>query len=217
MAGERAQGLSKQFIMDMHTHFLRDDTRIMNFVRQREAVGKAGWNPELQGKPQTIEDLKFANYFKEVFLDSDTQVACISGSPSEEPLDWFLTNEMKNEARAKINQQAGSKRAFAHAIFTPGWPGWLEKVDEAIDKLKPDSFKGYTIGDNTNKHLAKHPYRLDDEKLMYPFTRSSSKQVWSTSAFTKVSFHRRSRRISPICLATPTSQTSARRPRTGLS
>ena len=169
MAGERAQGLSKQFIMDMHTHFLRDDTRIMNFVRQREAVGKAGWNPALQGKPQTVENLKFANYFKEVFLDSDTQVACISGSPSEEPLDWFLTNEMKNEARAKINQQAGSKRAFAHAIFTPGWPGWLEKVDEAIDKLKPDSFKGYTIGDNTNKHLAKHPYRLDDEKLMYPF------------------------------------------------
>ena len=169
MAGERAQRLSKQFIMDMHTHFLRDDTRIMNFVRQREAVGKAGWNPTLQGKPQTIEDLKFANYFKEVFLDSDTQVACISGSPSEEPLDWFLTNEMKNEARAKINQQAGSKRAFAHAIFTPGWPGWLDKVDEAIEKLKPDSFKGYTIGDNTNKHLAKHPYRLDDEKLMYPF------------------------------------------------
>ena len=168
-AAERAQLLSKQFVMDMHTHFLRDDTRIMNFVRQREAVGKAGWNPALQGKPQTIEDLKFDNYFKEVFLDSDTKVACISGSPSEEPRDWFLTNEMKVDARAKINKEAGTKRAFAHAIFTPGWPGWLEKVDEAIEKLKPDSFKGYTIGDNTNKHLAKHPYRLDDEKLMYPF------------------------------------------------
>ena len=36
-------------------------------------------------------------------------------------------------------------------------------------KLKPDSFKGYTIGDNTNKHLSKWPFRLDDEKLMYPF------------------------------------------------
>jgi predicted TIM-barrel fold metal-dependent hydrolase len=169
MAGERAKTLSKQFVMDMHTHFLRDDTRIMGFVRQREAVGKAGWNPALKEKPQTVEDLKFANYFKEVFLDSDTLIACISGSPSEEPQDWFLTNEMKYEAREKINKEAGSKRAFAHAIFTPGWPGWLEKVDEAIAKLKPDSFKGYTIGDNTNKHLAKHPYRLDDEKLMYPF------------------------------------------------
>ncbi len=168
-ASERAQGLSNQFIMDMHTHFLRDDTRITNFVRQRQAVGKAGWNPALAGKEQTIDDLKFPNYFKEVFLDSDTKVACISGSPSEEPLDWFLTNEMKYDARAKINKEAGTKRAFAHAIFTPGWPGWLEKVDEAIEKLQPDSFKGYTIGDNTNKHLAKHPYRLDDEKLLYPF------------------------------------------------
>ena len=71
--------------MDMHTHFLRDDTRIMGFVRQREAVGKAGWNPALAGKPQTIEDLKFPNYFKEIFLDSDTKVALISGAPSEDP------------------------------------------------------------------------------------------------------------------------------------
>ena len=169
MAGERANALSKQFIMDMHTHFLRDDTRLTNFVRQRATVGKLGWNPALGEKEQTLDDLKFGNYFKEVFLDSDTKVACISGSPSHVDGDWFLTNEMKYDARARVNQEAGAKRMFAHAIFTPGWPGWLEKVDAAIEKLKPDSFKGYTIGDNTNKHLSKHPYRLDDEKLMYPF------------------------------------------------
>ena len=28
--------------------------------------------------------------------------------------------------------------------------------------------KGYTIGDNTNKNLSKHPWRMDDEKLVYP-------------------------------------------------
>ena len=58
---------------------------------------------------------------------------------------------------------------FSHAIFTPGWDGWLARFDEEDAKLKPDSWKGYTIGDNTNKHLSKHPFRLDDEKLMYPF------------------------------------------------
>src|SRR5262249_50962221 len=168
-AGETAHTVFKKFGIGKHNPLPREDTRIIDILRPRAAGGETRRNPALQGKPQTIEDLKFASYFKEVFLDSDTQVACISGSPSEEPLDWFLTNEMKNEARAKINQQAGTKRAFAHAIFTPGWPGWLDKVDEAIEKLKPDSFKGYTIGDNTNKHLAKHPYRLDNEKLMYPF------------------------------------------------
>jgi uncharacterized protein len=73
MANERAKGLAGQFITDMHTHFLRDDTRLEGFVRSREAVGKAGWNPALAGKPQTIEDLKFANYFKEIYFDSDTK------------------------------------------------------------------------------------------------------------------------------------------------
>ena len=64
--------------------------------------------------------------------------------------------------------RSGSKRAFAHAIFTPGYPGWMEDIDRAIEVLKPDSMKGYTIGDNTNKHLSKHPWLLDDEKLVYP-------------------------------------------------
>ena len=30
------------------------------------------------------------NYIKEIFLDSDTKVACISGAPSEVPEDWCL-------------------------------------------------------------------------------------------------------------------------------
>ena len=190
MADERAKALKKQFVMDDQTHFLRDDTRIMVFVAMRESVGKAGWNPLLQGKPQTIEDLKFPNYFKEIFLDSDTKVAVLSGSPSHEPRDWFLTNEMKYDARAKINKEAGTKRLLSHAIFTPGWPGWLDQVDEANEKLKPDSFKGYTIGDNTNKHLSKHPYRLDDEKLMYPFYEKLVKWSKDSPGLANVCIHK---------------------------
>jgi uncharacterized protein len=68
-----------------------------------------------------------------------------------------------------VNREAGSRRLLCHAIVTPGQPGWLEAVDHAIRDLKPDSFKGYTIGDNTNKQISKYPWRLDDEKLVYPF------------------------------------------------
>src|SRR5258706_5927763 len=56
-ADERARRLSGQFIMDMHTHFLRPGTRIKTFVNQRNAVGKAGWNPGLAGKEPTIDEL----------------------------------------------------------------------------------------------------------------------------------------------------------------
>src|SRR5262245_19078415 len=127
-ADDRAKKLSDQFIMDMHTHFLRPGTRIMTFVNQRNAVGKAGWNPALGGKEQTIDDLMFTNYIKEVYLDSDTKIACISGAPSEVPEDWFLTNDMKAQARADVNGLARSKRMFAHAIFTPGYDGWMEQI-----------------------------------------------------------------------------------------
>ncbi|MDB5771289.1 MAG: amidohydrolase 2 [Burkholderia sp.] len=111
-------------------------SRLQGFVNQRKAVGKAGWNPGLVEKEQTIDDLMFTNYIKEIYLDSDTKVACISCAPSEVPDDWFLTNEMKAQARAAVNGLAGTKRMFSHAIFTPGCPGWMEQIDYALAELK---------------------------------------------------------------------------------
>src|SRR3977135_1355580 len=72
MAEERASAFKDQFIMDMHTHVLRDHTRVMPFLDMRKAVGKAGWNKQLANHEQTIEDLKFNNYKKEMLLTSST-------------------------------------------------------------------------------------------------------------------------------------------------
>src|SRR5690606_17574394 len=108
-ANARAGALKDQFIMDMHTHFLRDDTRLTGFVAMRTAVGRQGWNKALAEKEQTIADLKFDNYKKEMFLDSDTKVALISSAPSEIPQDWFLTNAQMAAARERINAEAGSR------------------------------------------------------------------------------------------------------------
>lgn len=166
MAQERADGLKGQFIMDMHTHFLRDDTRLDSFVNMRTAVGKSGWNKALAEKAQTIEDLKFANYVKEIFLDSDTKVALISSAPSDIPQDWFLTNEQMAAARDKVNKDAGARRLLSHVIFTPGQPGWLDQLDAGL-ALKPESVKGYTVGDNTHKDISRYPWRMDDEKVAY--------------------------------------------------
>ena len=169
LADARASALSGQFIIDGHTHFLRDDTRLENFVRGREAVGKLGWNKALAEKEQTLDDLKFNNYLKEIYMDSDTKVSLLSNSPSDIPEDWFIPQAQVFETRERVNREAGSRRMLAHFTITPGQPGWLDKVDEAVERFKPDSWKGYTVGDNTHKELAAHPFRLDDETLMYPF------------------------------------------------
>ena len=164
LADERSAAFADQFIMDMHTHFLRDDTRLNQFVRLRESVSAQGWNPHLTAAgEQTIEDLKFDNYFKEIFLDSDTKIALISSAPSEIPEDWFLTNRQMAEARSTVNGRAGSKRLMTHAIITPEAPGWLDALDAALE-LEPDSLKGYTVGDNTHKELARQPWRMDSEE-----------------------------------------------------
>src|SRR6516162_5404824 len=169
LANQLAAANADQFIFDGHTHFLRDDTRLIGFVKGREAVGQWGWNKELSGKEQTLDDLKFNNYIKELYMDSDTKVTILSNSPSVETQDWFLPQEQVFKTRTAINEKAGTRRMLAHFTITPGWDGWLEKIDEAIEKYKPDSWKGYTVGDNTHKELDGHPWHADDEKLMYPF------------------------------------------------
>jgi predicted TIM-barrel fold metal-dependent hydrolase len=73
---------------------------------------------------------------------------------------------MMIDAREKVNKEAGARRMFAHAIFTPGWDGWLEHLEGSLQR-KPESIKGYTVGDNTNKDMAHHPWRMDDEKVTY--------------------------------------------------
>ena len=101
-----------------------------------------------------------------MFLDSDTKIALISSAPSDIEQDWFLTNEQMADARKKVNDEAGSRRVFSHMIFTPGQPGWLDKLDAGL-ALKPESCKGYTVGDNTHKDISRYPWRMDDEKVAY--------------------------------------------------
>ena len=141
-ADARADALAGQMVIDGHTHFLRDDTRLMGFVKAREAVGQWGWNKQLSGKEQTIDDLKYANYVKEIYMDSDTKVALLSNSPSDLPQDWFIPQDQVFKTRAMVNQQAGSRRMLAHFTITPGQPGWLEQVDAGIENYKPDFVEG---------------------------------------------------------------------------
>ena len=216
MANARAASLRDQFIMDMHTHFLRDDTRLTGFVDMRAAVGQAGWNRELSSHEQTIEDLKFGNYVKEVFLDSDTKIALISSAPSDIEQDWFLTNEQMAQARERVNKEAGTKRLYAHAIFTPGQPGWLDKLDAAL-ALGPDSAKGYTIGDNTHKDSSRYPWRMDDEKVTYKAYEKIAAAGSKTFASTRDCSRPRSSGDSPTCAASLTSAMWARPRKTGRS
>jgi predicted TIM-barrel fold metal-dependent hydrolase len=163
----RAQSLAGQFIFDVQTHFIRDDFDHKELLGLN-AFAAEHWNPKI--KDDTAPGLarfKFLNYVKEIYYDSDTQLALLSGAPFDDPTWWLLSNEQIARTRQMVNDFAGSRRLLAHTVITPKQPGWMEEVDRAIEVYKPDSWKSYTIGDPLAP--SKFPWRLDDEKVMYPF------------------------------------------------
>ena len=161
----RAQSLAGQFVFDVQTHFVRDD------FDHKELLGLAKfaqdhWNPNLADVSSLVR-YKFQNYVKEIYYDSDTNLALLSGAPFDDPSWWLLSNEQIAKTREIVNDFAGSRRLLAHTVITPKQPGWMEEVDRAIEVYKPDSWKSYTIGDPLAP--SKFPWRLDDEQVMYPF------------------------------------------------
>jgi hypothetical protein len=173
LAAARADALAGQFIFDVQTHFVRDDFAQAGLLALPK-YAKQHWHPALAGE-NDLARFKFENYVKEIYVDSDTKVALLSGAPFDDPSWNFLSNDQMVAARAAINRIAGSRRLLTHTVFTPKTNGWMNEVDRAIATLKPDSWKGYTIGDPLFPSKQGSYWRLDDEKLMYPFYEKISK------------------------------------------
>ena len=166
-SAETAARYADQFILDGHMHFVADDYKWDGILGLRH-FGAVYGNPDI-GKDDKakFQDLQIDNFIKEVFLDSDTTVGLVSSATADDPANIFLTNPQLVDGAMRINKMCGSRRLLRHAIFEPGKDGWLDEVDRVIEKDRPDSWKGYTVGDPLMP--SKYPYRLDDEKLMYPF------------------------------------------------
>jgi uncharacterized protein len=166
----RASSLSGQFIFDDQTHFVRDDYSFEGLTGLA-AYAAANWNPDMKKEPvgMGLERYKFENYLKEIFFDSDTKIALLSGAPFDDPTKWFLSNDQIKAAADTVNALAGGRRLLFHSLITPQQPGWMDEVDRVIEVVRPTSWKGYTIGDPLSPQTTRFPWRLDDEKLMYPF------------------------------------------------
>ncbi len=108
MADARAAALRKQFIVDCQTHFVRDDYTQQLLVFSAD-FAKKHWNPDIPGS-EGLTRYKFQNYVKEIFIDSDTKVAMISGTPTDDYQYLFLTNDQIASARDVVNKVAGIRR-----------------------------------------------------------------------------------------------------------
>ena len=165
-AEDRARALADQFIFDDQLHFVWEGFSFEGLKGLR-SYGMQKWVPDkYKDKTTDFEKLQFANFLKEVYFDSDTKIGILSGASADNPDNVFLSNPEMKRAQDLMDELCGSRRMWSQAILRPSAPGWLEEMDRCIAEQKPISWKGYTVGDPLSN--SDYPYRLDDEKLMYP-------------------------------------------------
>lgn len=155
------------FIFDIQTHHVAAG-RVIEMpplLRYRDFGGVMG-NEALKGKQHSWDDLYLANYVKEIFLDSDTVVAVITGLPSRTESQNVLPAADMVETRAQVNGLAKSKRLIAHGLFSPDLGSEnMEEMQRQVEQLRIEAWKGYP-----GQPLAPdgRGWWMDDEKVAYP-------------------------------------------------
>jgi hypothetical protein len=93
------------FIFDIHTHHVAAPKIIKTppLIPGYRAAGAAWGNKAIENREHKWEDLYLANYIKEMFLDSDTSMAVITGLPARLDDQNVLTPAEMIETRAEIN------------------------------------------------------------------------------------------------------------------
>jgi predicted TIM-barrel fold metal-dependent hydrolase len=154
-----------QFIFDAQTHHVKDSIKGPTMFRTMTA--KAGLNPDLDGIAPGPDTLHRANFVKEIFFDSDTVMAVMTGAVIGPPKHHALPTPDMVETRDLVNQAAGSQRMLSHGLADPMDPLFIpEGMDWQVETLKIDGWKCYT-GNPTGA------WRMDDKEVAYPFFEKS--------------------------------------------
>jgi uncharacterized protein len=146
------------------------------------------WNPALVGLPNKPENFLITQFIKDVYLDSQVNVALLSNvtasvvnmdnQPRRPPRNVqealsgeILTAAQTAAARNFINQISGSTRMLAHGLLYVG-KGNLEYIQQQIAENKPDSWKGYNVSNaakvDSDPMSPMRQWRHDDEQVAYP-------------------------------------------------
>ena len=150
-----------QFVFDAQTHHVKDSIKGPTMFRTMTA--KAGLNPDLDGISPGPDTLHRANFVKEIFFDSDTVMAIMTGAVIGPPKAHALPVEDIVETREVVNKAAGSQRMLGHGLANPMDPKFVpEAMDYQVNELGVDGWKCYT-GNPTGAWL------LDDQEIAYPF------------------------------------------------
>ena len=138
----------REFIFDIQTHHVnpagpwRSAWHPFNFVLRTFPQAKCG-DGFLDGIFGSIDCFSSRNYIKEIFLDSDTDMAVLSYVPSRKD-DMPLTLQEGDETRRIVDSLEGSQRLLLHGPINPRIESDLELMPEMLERWKISAWKTYT-------------------------------------------------------------------------
>ena len=161
----RERGPKDYFVLDMQTHHTSTDypfSEDSDDIRRYAPFFRV-MQPEVD-PTKYVEETNRAHYVKEVFLDSDTDMAFISGVPTR---DWSkapLPPDQMAATREYVNDLAGTRRVLAHGLIRPNLGlVELDEMERQAKELKVEAWKFHTGAD-----LGDWVWRADDEKRVAP-------------------------------------------------
>jgi hypothetical protein len=156
-----------EFIFDNQTHHVDVES---GWFEKTESGRQAAaflrrFRPNEETTLKSLEALNQAHYVKELFFDSDTVMAIISGVPSAMWDENILPPDKMVKTRNDINRWARSQRMLSHGLLRPNLgPAEFEEMERQVKVLKIDSWKMYP-----GAEIGRRAWWLDDEKNAYPF------------------------------------------------
>lgn len=155
----------EQFVFDVQTHHVDvsrkwyDDTPagrgITDFFRMLRPS---------ESTQQSLDQLNRTHYVKEIFGDSDTVMAIISGVPSREWNKNPLPPDQMAATRDYVNSLAGTTRVLSHGLLRPNLgKSELEELERQVKELGISAWKMYT-----GAELGEAPWFMDDREVAYP-------------------------------------------------
>lgn len=155
-----------EFILDLQTHHTDLTRKWYDESPEAESAKKLFRTIDpAHTFAEHLENWNRVHYVREIFGNSDTVMACLSGVPSR---DWTknpLPPEQIAATRRYVNDLAGSQRLLAHGLVRPNLgKSELEAMERQAKELKVDAWKFHT-----GEELGTEHWRLDDERVAYPF------------------------------------------------
>ncbi|NKB37524.1 MAG: amidohydrolase family protein [Gammaproteobacteria bacterium] len=132
----------KEFIFDVQLHHVNPKGPWRgNFDMLEQVLGQ--WPQGACGLEDKVNCYSGEHLVKEVFFDSDTDLAVLSMGPAM-PDQVPLTINEAAETQALVKERTGEHRLLLHSQVNPNIPGHLDAMDRVAEEYSPAAWKSYT-------------------------------------------------------------------------